>query len=435
MNSSITHKSMKITDILESLRDISIGSRYQDLVDTVVRYGIKISYERVDSIYKRVILTPSKHYISTYSNENPWSCCIVDLENLKVICASTNIFKTKISNAEKSHSLSDYDIYEVHDGTIITLYYYNGYWSIATTKGIDVSNNYWLGDMNYTNIFMELLNKYPLFNDYARFSVEDNKLVSEGLDKEYCYTFIMKHNNFHPYSKQENGLVFIQSTDLRTLESKQEESFYDLEVQKKITNIKTVLEKGLKQKLNGMNVGHLVSYSSRSLDDYLKNTLFGFKLVSKDSRREDLLIESYLLKRIREIVYNPIPKEYMNQINSKDRINFIIMRSYLHETNRTDSLKLFPEWKEKFTVYSKFIDQLLINIAKVYRKDPESELPIYKFAQLIVAKYLIPFRGISVYKSGRDTDNTIKNLIIDPQHTFTLLSGYNIINSMSLSSE
>jgi hypothetical protein len=308
---------------------------------------------------------------------------------------------------------------------------------MSTVKGIDVSNNIWLGKLSYVEIFMDCAKLYPDFLDHFKFDIITDSsgkkyLVSDVMETDKSYSFIVKHPNFHPFCREDvpqsnvrsKGLVFIRAMNLKDLTESEFDSF-DLQRQSECDNVKELIEFTFNSKIATLTVGHLVAFLSRSLNEFVNDPHFGFRLEGIDGKRESIQLESRLLKRIRELVYNPIPREFLTELAPENRINYIIMRAYLNVISRNDAMLLFPEWKLKFKEYGNFIEKLVLKIGKVYRKE-EDDTEFYKFARSIVFNYLIPIKGFNEYKSSKESDSIIRESLIDPQHTYTILKGYEL---------
>lgn len=88
--------------------------------------------------------------------------------------------------ATVSRNFNKYVPYPITDGTSIGLYFFNDAWIIRTLNGYDVRDYEWNGNYTYLQVFNEVMSKYKSFS-------------MENLDKQKCYTIIIKHPAFHPF--------------------------------------------------------------------------------------------------------------------------------------------------------------------------------------------------------------------------------------------
>ena len=82
-----------------------------------------------------------------------------------------------------------YDVYEVLDATILTLYYYNDAWRISSTKGYDIGSTEMIDSMTYIDAIHDLM-----ATKYKAFRLED-------LNKNYSYTIALRHSKYHIFDE------------------------------------------------------------------------------------------------------------------------------------------------------------------------------------------------------------------------------------------
>lgn len=119
---------------------------------------------------------------------------ILDKETLKVICYT---YDDIIYNDEaKSYMLShdDYEkvFYECFEGTLLSLYHYNGKWNVATRRCINAENSRWKSNKSYYELFLECLS--CSFEEFTSHLSESNN-----------YYFVLVHHenkNIVDYTSQ-----------------------------------------------------------------------------------------------------------------------------------------------------------------------------------------------------------------------------------------
>ena len=84
-----------------------------------------------------------------------------------------------------------YDVLKVIDGTVVTIYYWNCKWNISTSNSYDVSEFYWIGDLNYSEIIYDLFIKlHPKVAETIGIELIDNRLNFTELRKKIIYNWI-----------------------------------------------------------------------------------------------------------------------------------------------------------------------------------------------------------------------------------------------------
>jgi len=124
---------------------------------------------------------------------------ILEKNTNKVVCYSLNKMNTNFD--EKNVKWENCKIYEVIDGTQIRLYYYNDEWNVTTARCIDAKKSSW----NYMKNFYELY--------------KDVELDTSELNKDYTYTFILRHIENRIVSNiTKNELIHIHTRNNKTYE-------------------------------------------------------------------------------------------------------------------------------------------------------------------------------------------------------------------------
>jgi len=137
-----------------------------------------------------------RKYGSNYSEDNPWlNYCrglIIDYKNHKVVFIPP--IKSKEVLTKEAFLEGNNDLMELVDGTMINLVWFNGEWLSATRSNIGC-NNRWSQDMNFLQMFQECSPDL----DYTT------------LNKEYTYSFVMRHKKNRITSViDKNELVLVE---------------------------------------------------------------------------------------------------------------------------------------------------------------------------------------------------------------------------------
>ena len=205
----------------------------------------------------------------------------------------------------------------LNDGTIVSLYYTNK-WNVASNTGYDVSTFHWFGDMTFAEIINDLITR--LYPEY-KVSIKDGSLVLP-INKTYCHTIGFKHYNFHPHRGSPE----------------------------KIWNVQT--------SCNGVIVEDELKF--KSIDEKLYGTIV-------NCGTYNLVYESPLMKYIKANIYDYDMKSF---IRSKDKLKFIIMGGIIiaHNTKSSLFINTFPQYKQIYDIYPKFVKNLASNISKHNQK-------------------------------------------------------------------
>ena len=99
---------------------------------------------------------------------------------------TNKISMKKLNDVYKS---GGYDVYEVLDATILTLYYYNNAWRVSSTKGYDIGSTEMVNGMSYIGAIQDLMD-----TKYKAFRFED-------LNTNWSYTIALRHSKYHIFDE------------------------------------------------------------------------------------------------------------------------------------------------------------------------------------------------------------------------------------------
>jgi hypothetical protein len=97
--------------------------------------------------------------------------------------------KISMKKLNDLHLAGGYEVYEVLDATIVTLYHYKNKWCLSSTKGYDISNTSMVDGMTYMEAIQHLLD-----TKYCSFRFDD-------LNKGYSYTVALRHSKYHIFDE------------------------------------------------------------------------------------------------------------------------------------------------------------------------------------------------------------------------------------------
>ena len=286
----------------------SFISDNSDYIEKLKNDGFKTKrFRRYDLL---LIKYPYDKKINTDSYERYCRGAIVDL--------STNRLKMVPPCKAESLVVSDFEltdeceVEELHDGTMINLFYHNE-WLMSTRSDIGC-NNKWNNRKSFREMFQECV-------DWANY---------EHLNKDYCYSFLMKHLDNRNVSVVENNTVLlVEVYDMKNLQKIRVDTMipliqtYDLHeliVNRNVENFNTFSWKGITVKRNGKRYNYI-------------NELF--------SHVESLNINSN----------NPL-------------YSFVDLRK---QNKISDFLRFYPEYKKKFDKYEIVLNKMIVSLHESYK--------------------------------------------------------------------
>ena len=241
---------------------------------------------------KKLMIVKRKYGLE-YSVDKPWlNYCrglIIDYEHNKVVFIppiKSKEILTKESFVEKVD-----EPYELVDGTMINLFYFNGSWLTSTRSNIGCTNK-WTQDIDFQQMFQEC----------------SQNLKYDTLNKEYTYSFVMRHKKNRITSivnTNELVLVEVYHNLCKLVELPTNDGYRLLRKVEDISNRETtVLQKGLTGYYEGQ-------------------------------RYKWLTTEHKFIEMIKPNTNNPC-------------LNYLVLRNSGHLTNY---LKLFPEYRFHYDEY------------------------------------------------------------------------------------
>lgn len=231
-----------------------------------------------------------------------------------------------------------YDVVPIKDGSVVTLYWWDGEWKISSVNGYEINGYTWLSNSTYESVIYELLGDARL-----------------ALDTNVCYNVGFSHKEFHP-SILNNEMWLVSATDRTTFED--------------VTAAASVIVP-LASKLKDappMDTLMRTNRNSRKTFQLTGQRNYGYILRGKfetHGRWANVIIESELLRYIRNIYY-----QFPTRVNFKDaaeRMAYINMRTYLDTPNLNDVRALQPSIDEVHASIDAKLKPLILNIVKRLR--------------------------------------------------------------------
>ena len=378
---------------MELVKVISNDNDFNNIRNKIYKNGILSNYEKDGRMIfytsKSDRFNPNLSELKQISNGY-----IYDVINKKHLVVPPRSYINNINTSIVNSYLMNeyYDILYIKEGTVINLYYWKNEWVISTTRSCDITYKIW-GTKTYRQILSDILKD------------SENEFYSK-LNKNFCYTFGIRHDDIHKFKEGKNDhsneIWFIQQTDLSTLEvqydtdlniSKQE----SFEIKENIKEVFPTLASALKE----FNTSGKVFY--------------GIQLRSKDPSKtgaySNIVLESSLLQKIRQLIYH---SSYNNitKLKNYDRNLFIIIYSYL-DFNRSELfINLFPQYKPIYEKLEEITKDLANNILSFndsnYKFNNACNKIIYKYSMILND---VINKNISIKYAGKHTNELISTFI------------------------
>jgi hypothetical protein len=305
---------------------------------SIYKRGILASYDPDDG---RMVFYTSKNQRFSDSDSLKLECngLIFDTQNMRPLVIPPLTYRSNIDTDVVNGHLSNnlYDVIYVNDGTVINLYWWCNSWHISTARSYDITDKKW-GVLTYKEVVSNILG-------------DSEEKFYNALDTTKSYTFGVKHADLHPFKENQidpiNTIWFIQSVSTDTLKVE-----YNCD---KLVEFGIYTQTYVQSRVS--NVRHLFTDLNQAIDDFIYNRypeykpLYGFILRSKDPSKtgshSNILLESTLLQKIRQLYYHS-SLNIAAQEMLYDRNTYILIYSYLDTNRHILFKKLFPQFIEQF---------------------------------------------------------------------------------------
>ena len=261
---------------------------------------------------------------------------IIDKLTLKIVCYTFDKCNDE-NNINSDLMNNDVMIQPVYEGTLIRLFYYNNEWKLSTKKMINAFNAKWASEKSFGDMFVEI---------FGIENFNDDFLNNLSLNKNYCYSFLMGHNENNIIQNNYNYIIHLNTVDLSNNDE------IDFTFQKEIiSTIKHINEYG--SIMINMNKDELESHIKVIKNDNGLNEI-GYMLINKNNNNKQKFMKHNYIK-IRELWGNT---------------NNRLFR-YLHLRKNPDKLKkyleIFKNDKQQFLDYENYLMNVATFILNIYR--------------------------------------------------------------------
>jgi len=314
--------------------DISPRDKLAKLNENLPKFVKIIEESRTTGKGARVILSAIKG-INAPLDPQYYACngIVFDAETFDLLVVPQPVICSNYKLGAIKKNWDKYTVHAINDGTVINLYYYQDAWRMSSAGGFDVGNMKWLGDSTYTQAFESLF--------------KDCDFSYEKLDKRSCYTIGFRHHEFHPLLTDSQKIWFIQSVNLDTMQVATQCDFLPQQ---------TVVVDSLKNILAQLTSALSDYFVSLQKDD--KRAVHNYGVVLRGpaelGEMANIIMESSLMKKIRQLLYNVPKTKHIAQTlitNSHERLQYMILQSYMSTKLRYIMFNLFPQYAEYYKYY------------------------------------------------------------------------------------
>lgn len=171
---------LKLQELIDSLEEKTFKSFKTKLLDLTTNIYIK---EWNESSLFMITNNFTKNTSNLTELERECRSVILDSKTLDIICYSYD--DIYYNQDAKDYIIKNNDfsrtIQECFEGTLLSIFYYNDKWNVATRRCIDAKKSSWNNNKSHFDMFLECIN--TSFNEFTSYLKEENN-----------YFFVLVHN-------------------------------------------------------------------------------------------------------------------------------------------------------------------------------------------------------------------------------------------------
>jgi len=287
---------------------------YASLCEHAAKCGIEIATKNYKNRYHELVVMKSR--------AEGLNGAVVDARaDYSILVPPSPIMLTNMSSGIRKYcmqNIRDYDIYQVVDGTRVTLYYHNGEWLMASARAYDVSGLRWMGPKTYREAF----NECAIASGLSTFNYDT-------LDTSKTYSFIFHHCDFHPLKGDPAKLWQVDGPAIPGLD-------------RHMPINSSMRPNPEKMRVTATNA--LTDYASTGTINY--GYLLRLRADVPDTHQpRAFFFESSLYAAVRNQMYD-LPRDI--ELTHETRPLYIHLRAYLSRGNAASHILLFPRASEVY---------------------------------------------------------------------------------------
>lgn len=266
---------------------------------------------------------------------------VVDSHSGKILARPVRTIFRKASIDDFIANFQQYDVYEVVDGTIVTLYWWAGRWQFATGRAWDVSSYKWLQNITYHDAIMEVAKKSGLPDDWL-----------DKLDKNCSYSIGFRHHHFHPLLRDKARIWLARCSNTETGEDQECDIFPK--------QVLAELPISAGETFTSKNITKMIERNMDALSDFLQeyrrdptaeaSPHYGYVMRSKTADHPDMILESTVLQFIRKTMYNISNEEIKKDAYTfAERMKYVLLQAFLFpQDSRAIFQEIYPQFSADF---------------------------------------------------------------------------------------
>jgi len=301
--------------------------------------GIKCRWERDgedESSFRRVVLTAHERF-ADHTRMLTKQCNGLVLHKCdgqwRVVSMPPSGFNSEFGLKQLERDRAKYTVYDVRDGTIVTLYWYPDTGGIlqpclSSTNGYDVTNHCRVGDITYMQALLAATAKYP--------NVDIN-----ALDKTRSYTLGFRNERYHPLADaRAPTLWLVQINDLSG----------GLPIPITV-DIGIPLQLPITLSTNNLSKT-ITELSNTSIDKYLRGSQAHYGFIFRSlTGGSDYIVKSQLTRKLEVLFYdNPRKKGILTPAGHE---KYFALKAFLRYNDRALFTQLFPQFKPLHKLFTK----------------------------------------------------------------------------------
>lgn len=171
---------LEVQQLIDSLEERTFEEFKSKLTGNSVNIFIK-EWDDSDLVMLTNNFTKNNHKITNVERE--CRSMIVSKTTLEIICYTYDdiYYNQEAKDYLIKNNTYERKIQECFEGTLLSLYYYNDKWNIATRRCIDASNSIWMSNKSHFDMFTESIN--TSFDDFVSY-----------LKTDINYFFVLVHH-------------------------------------------------------------------------------------------------------------------------------------------------------------------------------------------------------------------------------------------------
>lgn len=317
---------------------------------------------------------------------------------------TNKISMKKLNDVFKS---GGYDVYEVLDATILTLYYYNNSWRVSSTKGYDIGSTEMVEGMSFIEAIQDLMD-----TKYKAFRFED-------LNQNWSYTIALRHSKYHIFDETKhlanrtkhvpragvdmNSYIMVMSVADTSSASYVEKHVSGLPYQSPIT----IKDQNAQTLFNYAKSAYTKYAKAHTLQNFKYKPLYGYILRANRRSVPDEYSTIYIESDLYRIIKSGLYKD--NTAIRKLDYNQLMVQMILNHDRFEQYKIIFQQFEPKFKQLEEVIDSVAAEVAQHIIREGSSD----EDQMVDVDENIIPEIARSIVSHFKNEPNITQSIIKD----------------------